>query len=414
MNALILAAALIGQSCPGGSCVIRDPIVRSTVISQPDPAWQAHAVRVIVDHGDSRGYGSGTILGSNEAGKELVITARHVLGSSRKSVAIRYRGTTYPARCLAAADDGDLAAIEVDVPGTIRSLGIAEAAPSQAIMHGYGTTGQLHEHGGQRLANVRRTSDQGASNVYGFPAEDGDSGGGVFNRQGEFAGVVWGSDGGSAYVASTAQVHRFLGAQVRLTSSGRKRVWIFPFFFKCVTWNDGQSGGSVVVNPPVQPYQPPVLPTDPTQPGGGVSVQVGAQGPMGPQGPPGTSPDLTALTAQVNTLAANQKQIIANLTTLTTTVQGIQSQPGPAGPQGVSGPVGPIGPAGPPGSASTSPVVGTTVNLRFVTPAGTTPIRTFAPQIGPDGKPFVNIEIDTTQVGSTTIPVTPTPPTPGK
>ena len=147
MNGIILALALIGQCPPGSSYCPVDPPVRSRIESPPgSTAWADYCVRVIVDHGQSQSLGSGTVIGTGEAGERLIVTARHVLGSARAGISVRQRGTVYPARYLAAGNDGDIAAISANIPGSFPDLRIADTAPSRATMLGYGSAGRLHYH----------------------------------------------------------------------------------------------------------------------------------------------------------------------------------------------------------------------------------------------------------------------------
>ena len=255
---------------------------------------------------------------------------------------------------------------------------------------------------------------------FSFDAESGDSGGGIFNDRGEFAGVVWGRDKltNHAIATDTAAMHKFLGARIEQTSSGKKTVVIFPFFWKTVRWNDN---GSAARGTPCQPYQPvepaPIQPMPaPATMGPGVTVQApgvgvqvgsgaplpmpvqGAQGlpgPMGPAGPPGAPSPPIDQQALVNAIVA---QVMA------------QVKPGPPGPAGSIGPAGPAGPVGPPGPAGT----GTTATAppTFYIRFGNGPAQTFTQQLDPNGKPYYAIQLNPTNLAPTTVPVTPITPTP--
>ncbi len=421
MNGLALVLALaVGQDCPDGSCQVRS---RVTTASYPNPAWEAHAVRVIVDHGSSQDLGSGTIIGSDDKGRELVVTAGHVLGRERSGIRIRYRGQVYPTRWLGMADDGDIAALEADIPGTVRPLNIAEQAPSRAMMLGYGQTGHLHSHSGYRVGSATPDGDSTPDHEYSFGAEQGDSGGGVIDPDGKFAGVLWGTSGGTSMVVSTAKVRRFLQCDER------RGFALTPIGIFC--WRRQDSGGSrVVVRPPSVEVRPDPVYVDPgpvvvSPPiGGGVSVQVGPVGPRGPVGPAGQDgvdgkpgkdglngkdgkdadpAALAALTAQINTLTTN----MAKLTTIVTTIQNHPDVDlGPltiriaALEDAVKNGAGP---------ASQPPPI----FLRFLKPDGSPgPTTKFDAQLDPNGKPFYSIELNPTTLPPTTIPVT--PPTPGK
>jgi hypothetical protein len=311
----------LGQQCPGGSCA--DPVAKSRIEST-DPQWHDYAVRVHVNHGQTQGFGSGTIVGTGEDGERLVLTAKHVLGGSRQGISVRHKGTSYQARFLAIGSDGDIAALSSNIPGTFPDLRIASESPRQAIMLGYGSSGRLHRHDGRLVGYNTPNGDSGPDARYTFIADSGDSGGGIFNERGEFAGVVWGSRSGYGSMGvSTAKVHKFLNVQrTDLTpstpgASGKSTtVCFFPPFFKIKSWNNAPQQ---VEPQPIQPYpvQPqPVVPSPIIQPPTvvqGPQGLPGTQGPQGPPGPAGATPDLSGLLADVAALKGQMASITSIL-----------------------------------------------------------------------------------------------------
>ncbi len=142
---------------------------------------------------------------------------------------------------------------------------------------GYGQTGQLHAHHGVRVGSAIPDGDSTPDHEYSFGAEHGDSGGGVIDQDGKFAGVLWGTSGGTSMVVSTAKVRRFLQCDER------RGFALTPIGIFC--WRRQDSSSRVIVRPPIVDVRPD--PIEPLPPGGGVSVQVGPVGPQGPPGPAG-------------------------------------------------------------------------------------------------------------------------------
>lgn len=306
MTGLLLIAAMIGQQCPGGSCARPvDPPVRTRIESN-EPQWRDYAVRVVVDRGQSQSLGSGTIVGTGETGERLILTARHVLGQAREGISVRHRNASYPARFLATGTEGDIAAVAANIPGSFPDLRLAGAAPSRSIMIGFGSNGRLHKHEGRLTGYATPRGDSSPDHAFSFGAESGDSGGGIFNEQGEFAGVLWGSSGASgAMGVSTAKVHRFLNVtltdQTPGTPGSRGKIVTFsPFFFKIKKWDNAPN--VVQVEPSTPPSSPPAAVTPPPVPA--VAGPVGPQGPVGPIGPAGKDAPAADLSAVLSRLAA--------------------------------------------------------------------------------------------------------------
>ena len=425
------------ESWPAGVQVIPvddQPVTQGEQLMNPRGSLANNAVEIETPHAQSVSMGSGTIFRA-VGRRALVLTAKHVVRGLKTQGAVNviHRGTTYPGSLLAVGSGGDLACIEIQRPPGVESIEIADQSATNVRMVGFGSNRALHQHSGRylgQLDSARRIPDA----RYGFDPEQGDSGGGVFDSEGRLAGVLWGEEerAGTAAVVSCAKIHRFLGAKITETGGGRKRVVIFPFFWKSVDWNDNGQVAQQPCRPYQQPYQPqpdqpmqplpgpgvhveapgvgvhvgPVLPptqplvpqssgTDPSQP---QTVQ-GPQGPQGPAGPPGQSVDTQALTQAI------VAQVLASLP---------PGKPGPPGSPGAAGPQGPAGPPGAPGKDGTlsklSPGDFPPIYIRL----GTGATQQFTPQAGPDGKPYYAIQLNPSST-TTTVPVTPlpTPPAPG-
>ena len=483
MNSLFLIAAIIGQQppahyhrvvtetgifnrrCQGGSCgqvysgsryssapmvpvretwpdgvqvisVDDQPVSDGEQLANPQGSLANNAVEIETPLARSVSMGSGTIFRA-VGNRALVLTAKHVVRGLKTQGAVNviHRGTTYPGTLLAVGSGGDLACIEIQRPAGVNSIEIAEQSAANVRMVGFGSNRSLHQHSGRylgQLDSARRIPDA----RYGFDPEQGDSGGGVFDSQGRLSGVLWGEEeqAGTAAVVSCAKIHRFLGAKVTETGSGRKRVVIFPFFWKSVDWNDsGQSAQSpcqpyqqpaqplqplpspgVVVQAPgvgvhVGPVLPPTLPivpptgSDGTQPQSAQGTQ-GPQGPPGPAGPPGQSVDTQALTQAI------VAQVLASLP---------PGKPGPVGPQGPAGPAGSPAPAVDPSILAAiqkdlNALKNQSTYIQFQGPNGPGPTQHFVLKIDPNGNYYTAIQLNPSQLAPTTVPVTPLPPTPAK
>lgn len=333
MNGLILALALMGQQCGPQGC---DPVARSRIESPLPPvatSWHDYCVRVIVDNGDSQSLGSGTVISSGYDGKKLVLTASHVLGGSRRGISVRYRDRTYPARFLAVADEGDLAALEASLPGDLR-LPIASEAPRTASMMGFGSNGKLHYHSGRLTGHATPRGDRTPDMAFSFTSDQGDSGGGVFNDRGEFAGVVWGGNSSGAMAVSTYKLHQFLGAKTQ-SANGRKIVTISPFFIKIRREWSNPEPPAVVVSPAPAPPTTPTTP-EPTPPTPPMAPTVDLSG---------IQKDIADLKTSVAGLTTSMQGLTTSVASISSAVKELQSTvakpiklrtPNPNAPGGVS------------------------------------------------------------------------------
>ncbi len=354
LTGLILALAMVGQ--PQWGAAVSGQFGRevqriSYSPSQPTSAkeWSEIACEVITDEPDgTHGMGSGTVLRSNEHGEELVLTAKHVVNHQKTPVSVRWKGQRYPARFIAASDIGDVAAIRVNLPGTVKALELATHAPERATVVGYGRSRRLHQHAIRYIGQVYGDHDD----VYGPGGNEGDSGAGVFTPSGQLCGVfvAYETRTHNSIAVSARTICQFLApaeqvqAQARGTS-GRTSMVVFPFFWFRKQWNGG--AGDICQQPaPVRPIQPvvPVQPVEPIEPPSGEgAVTVGPPGPQGPPGPaglPGASPDPQAIAQAVIAIIKSDPSFV-----------GKPGPPGPAGAQGPPGPSipGPAGAQGPPG-----------------------------------------------------------------
>jgi len=274
-------------------------------------------VRVEADLGDSTGYGSGTIV---TVGPEYaaIVTAKHVVRGIKGRITVRHTTGVYPARLIATDPSADLAALAITARTGAISLGIANERPTRGFMLGFGATGNAHIHEGGYQTDVRATSESSYDHTFAFVAHEGDSGGGLFNERGKFAGVVWGTspDTGSVSVG-TAKLKAFLTSPV-----------CFRWFRRpnnvTVNVNTGAGSNPVVVSPPSPVDPTPSPPVNPpvSMPGSGVSQSVIVNTPGGTGGttveptPVAPAQDLTGLYERVGKLESQMVDAASTLRNL--------------------------------------------------------------------------------------------------
>ncbi len=350
-----VSAILIGlvSQCGPQGCAV--PVKRTAYVSN----YQNLSVRVRNTTSEGISRGSGTILRVLD-NKALVITCGHILDGGIGELAVFHNDGQpqlhgYAANFLGRAQGADLAALEIKAPAGITGVEISDGQPGKGWLFGFGP-GPFSGMSGDFQGTSLRSGDTSPDYRFAFQARGGDSGGGVFDSQGRFVGVLWGANSSGSVVVSTAKVRAFLTTYPKC----------FRFFRRpnSVVVNVNQPGG-VITAPPVPPVEPiPVTPVPPV-PVMVPPVPVGTVV-VGPQGPPGPQ--------------------------------------GPAGMPGTPGLSGSPGPSGPPGSAAAAiPIL-----ARVIQPDGSVQQSTIP--ASSDGYHFL---LDLSKLA---IPVTPipAPPTPGK
>ncbi len=353
--ALILALA-IGQAAPSDRAVrIRTEGVEWNQEEQKWVPFTAH--------------GSGTILASNDQGGELVLTARHVLENARR-VRVEFAGMSYAVTKSHRSKRADLAAVEADLPGTWVDCQLSATPGRQAEIFGFGAKGGLHKHPMDFLRSNPGWHE------YTPGGNEGDSGAGVFDQNGQLFGVFVAKDqrNSNAVVVSSYELCQFVGNPN--AASGNKSTFIFPFFWKRVAWGGANSGSlsvgncppgytcqpisqqPIIQSPIVQPVpvvQSPIVQPAPVVASPGVGVVVSAPGtlvhvgtpaPAVPQGTPdatppqagGAAPPTAAGLAPVTPTAAPAVvDYNAIVQAVVTALKNDPSMRGPAGANGVNG-----------------------------------------------------------------------------
>jgi len=165
-----------------------------TQIQKPHPA----VVRVIVRSNLETSLGSGTLI-AKKTNYGFVITNWHVVRDSNGYVTVKFPdGQTYQAAVVAVDDRWDLALLIISWPKGVEPVVISSTIPKIGETYwvaGYRGDGTYRIQGG-RCINFQAPE---ANNIepelieIDVPSESGDSGGPIFNKNYELAGVLFGS-----------------------------------------------------------------------------------------------------------------------------------------------------------------------------------------------------------------------------
>ncbi len=186
--ALICSAAAYGQSTGSAVCRVHNRL------------------------GGFANVGSGTLVDKTEDGREgLVLTCWHLFREGTGQVVVQFDdGRSHGARVVALDRDADLAALAIANPRA-KPVGVNLTVARHAKLSacGFGHMGQYRcavgTNGGES-----RTPGQTSLLVKGA-VRSGDSGGGVFDEQGQLVAVVWGERDGVTYASCGTPLRDFLG-----------------------------------------------------------------------------------------------------------------------------------------------------------------------------------------------------------
>lgn len=156
--------------------------------------------------------GSGTLVDKTEDGREgLVLTCWHLFREGTGQVVVQFAdGRTHGARLVALDQDADLAALAIANPRA-KAVGVNLTVARHAKLSacGFGQTGQYLCAVGT-ASGESRTAGQTSLLINGA-VRSGDSGGGVFDEQGQLVAVVWGERDGVTYASCGTPLKNFLG-----------------------------------------------------------------------------------------------------------------------------------------------------------------------------------------------------------
>jgi hypothetical protein len=203
------ASAQSWLSRGGGMIPAREPA--GYLISRtPHPA----VARIIAQEKDGVSFGTGSLV--NVYGEQaLVLTNWHVVRDANpNSIYVFFADGYQTAATVVKADrDWDLAALSIRKPPTAQPIAIARTAPRAGdwlCIAGYGS-GDYRAAAGRCTQYVSPATNLPYEMVeVGAEARQGDSGGPIFNEQGELAGVLFGSGQGTTSGSYAGRVLNFL------------------------------------------------------------------------------------------------------------------------------------------------------------------------------------------------------------
>jgi S1-C subfamily serine protease len=182
------------------------------LVATPHPA----VARIVVPEKDGVSYGSGTLVDARgQFG--LVVTNWHVVRDAAGPIEVEFPGGfKSPAEVVKTDKDWDLAALSVYRPPS-SPVPVTAAAPQPGewlTIAGYGG-GDWRVAGGQCTQYLAPGLDFPHEMVeLATEARQGDSGGPIFNQQGELAGVLFGSGPGYTSGSYGGRVLKFLATVV--------------------------------------------------------------------------------------------------------------------------------------------------------------------------------------------------------
>ncbi len=242
--AVFWAGAVWGQ-CPGGTCPPAEP---GSLAGPPHPA-----VARIASFGldGTRCYGTGTLV-HKDAAQGIVLTCAHLFRSSSPRVRVTFPdGQSLDAELLAVDRAWDLGVLRLAAP-TAQPVSIAAQGPKPGELLascGYGPSGRYWCNQGRALgyAQTATTSTYETLALSGL-AREGDSGGPVFNAQGELVAVLWGTDGRSVQGTYCGRIRKFLRQVLGIGDAMPASPWPGP-----APWDHGE-------RPAPPPNAPSTLP----------------------------------------------------------------------------------------------------------------------------------------------------------
>jgi len=209
---------------------------------QPRPA----VVRISAAEGNATSYGSGSLVGlSKDYG--LVLTNWHVIRDATGAITVHFPdGVRAEARLLLTDPVWDLAALLIS-RHEVEPIPVAAKAPVEGdrlTIAGFGT-GVYREATG-KVVNFVSPGEKEPFEMLevNVAARNGDSGGPIFNENGEVAGVLFGSARGSTNGSHCERVRWFVRrALAKRPSMAEAIAWVGNLDSKAALPEEGQAVG---------------------------------------------------------------------------------------------------------------------------------------------------------------------------
>jgi|GEM_PF-5405621 len=202
----LVATALFGQ-CVGGSCFVkRPPVARQ--YAQPHPA----VVRLTNQIGNTVSHTTGAII--KHDGRPMILSCGHLFRDGVGVVTVFLPdGRRQNVTPLSIDSTWDLSAIALDGCDVAHSVEVAAVFPTQGksvVACGYGR-GRYATARGKVLGYMQMSGTPTADTLkMSGGARVGDSGGPIFNTQGQLAAVLCTTDGESTYGPVCGRIREFL------------------------------------------------------------------------------------------------------------------------------------------------------------------------------------------------------------
>jgi hypothetical protein len=202
--------------------------------------------------------GSGTLIDTSEDGREgLVLTCAHLFSEGVGEVVVSFPGAkTHGAKLVAIDREADLAALAISNPASAQAAVDFDLLPAEQVKAcGFGPHGEYACAAGPVVGEASNAGQM--SVLVGNAVRSGDSGGGVFDADGNLVAVVWGESNGVTYASGGVPLKRFLDRVL-----GRRTGHVYV----CPNGMCPRAGfGGVAKGTPLAPAAPVAAATSPAE-----------------------------------------------------------------------------------------------------------------------------------------------------
>ena len=173
--------------------------------------YRSAVCRIYNQVGGQQSVGSGTLIDCTSDGRRgLVLTCAHLFSEGAGEIVVDFPGVnSHGAKLVGIDRQADLAAVAIANPSLAAAALAREVSDhSQLSACGYGSNGQFRCATGTVLGQALAPGQ--TSLMIGKPVRSGDSGGGVFDRQGRLVAVVWDEAQQVTYASAGRPLQKFL------------------------------------------------------------------------------------------------------------------------------------------------------------------------------------------------------------